>query len=900
MKAKLNISNKLKTKVDLSLKTKILVGTSICFIVVASVFFAINNFGIQKQAEAANITSGTYTIGSSGCNYTTIKNALASIGTLTGPITFKLQSNYNGANEDLPIVFPAKAGASEQNRITIRPANGTTISLSKSSATSSIFKFEAAKYYTIDGCSEDDPTTRRLTIINTNSGGHTAAVWIKSNGLNNGCTNIIIKNCKIAAVKIVDTDLPTFGVFIGGTAIGDGSYNSDKMGADNDNISIINNKIYRSMFGIWAAGDNTGLADNLIISKNEIGGDNSSDYITLEGLDINNLNNAVVSENKIYNIISSIGSSNYYPIGMWGGTLKNTQITKNKFQTIQYSGSNNYSANGIELLNESESTNILIANNVISDLKGKSATTTSNSMSGIRIFDQTSGTGMDNLKIYYNSINFATGNTGKSCICSNIFIGDGATNVDIRNNALVNTMTVTTSNKIKKYAIYCNSSSSPFSNINYNNYYCPGGNIGYFSGAISTMDGWRNVTDDDLRSVSADPSFTSITDLSPNLSSNKAWYLHGNGCQIAEINSDIIGNARSISLAEGATDIGAYEFDHASLPAPPEIAGVGSITDNSTSTFKVGDMSVASIKWHGSSLPTSVSVKYYSGKNPPDFPVDEKYVNAYWDITPTGGAGFTYDITLKYDEAIFGNILDESNMSVAKKHDAEAWEIFDNCVIDIPNKTITFNGLSTFSLFTIKGGAGSHLPIALMSFTGKLDNKNVDLNWKTATEINNDYFTLERSTDCKTFEQIAKINGAGNSNMILKYDYADLNVAEVTKSTKLYYRLKQTDFDGKFTYSGIIAISLSEESAAPFELVSANPNPFQNDIFLSVSSISEGTAIIRLYDMNGKQVKDQEVEIMEGVNTITLSNNADLRKGTYMISVEMNKQRSKVMKVIKY
>ena len=136
--------------------------------------------------------------------------------------------------------------------------------------------------------------------------------------------------------------------------------------------------------------------------------------------------------------------------------------------------------------------------------------------------------------------------------------------------------------------------------------------------------------------------------------------------------------------------------------------------------------------------------------------------------------------------------------------------------------------------------------------------------------------------------------------MVLKYDYDDVNVAEVTKATKVYYRLKQTDFDGKFTYSGIIGVSLNEESSSPFELLSANPNPFQNDLFVSVSSIVDGTAIIKLFDMNGKQVKEQQIEIQEGINTLTLNNNADLKKGTYLLNIEMNKQKSKVIKVIKY
>lgn len=902
MKTKNSINNKLATKLDTRLKIVVVAG--IFSIVLAAIIFTISNFGIQQNSNAAIFPSGTYRIGGSsstpaaGCQYVSIKTAMTAMNgkTINGPVTFILTSYYTGYGETYPITLNAIAGASDVNRITFRPDNNTNITLTSNSV-SSVVKFNAAAYYTLDGYSVNDSTTRRISIINTNNAAKTAAVWVCSQGINNGCNGVIIKNCNIAAFKTSNMlSKVTFGVFVGGTTI-DYGFASTVVGPDNNNISIINNKIYRSNFGIKVSATLDNNANNLTIKNNIIGADLSTDYIGLYGIELDNVTNANILGNTVYNIIQSgISSSSYMPCGLWIGNINNSTISKNNIKSIKYSGTSAYGGTGMELYNWGVCNNILISNNTISDIAGPGTTSAQTSNVGIRLWDLSSGAYINNARIYYNSINISYGSCSSNATTADIYIGDGNTNIDLRNNVLANT-----SNCSNRYSVYIGSSDLPFSEINYNNYYSTG-KIGYFSstGTATTLDDWRVITGSDLRSVKANPAFTSTTDLTPNLSSANAWYLHGNGCQIAEINSDINGNARSIAPAQGATDIGAYEFDHSDLPAPPTVTNTTAISDGATTDFKIGEMETASIKWHGSSLPTSVAVKYYSGVNAPNLPADVNCINAYWEITPTGGTGFTYDITLKYDEAIFGNIIDESQMMVSKKHGTDAWEDFDNCVIDIPNKTITFNGLSSFSLFTIKGGSGSHLPISLISFTGKLNDKDVDLNWKTATEINNDYFTLERSTDCKTFDIVSKINGAGNSNMVLKYDYTDANVAEITKATKLYYRLKQTDFDGKYTYSGIIAINLTEESSSPFELLSANPNPFQDNLYISVSSIAEGNALLKLYDMNGKMVKEQTSEIMEGINTITLSNNADLKKGTYLINVEMNNQKSKVIKVVKY
>ncbi|HEY1038492.1 MAG TPA: hypothetical protein VGF30_03760, partial [Bacteroidia bacterium] len=95
---------------------------------------------------------------------------------------------------------------------------------------------------------------------------------------------------------------------------------------------------------------------------------------------------------------------------------------------------------------------------------------------------------------------------------------------------------------------------------------------------------------------------------------------------------------------------------------------------------------------------------------------------------------------------------------------------------------------------------GLNLPIQLVYFTAEgLKNHTVQLKWQTASETNNNYFELQRSTDDLNFTDIARIDGAGNSNTLINYKYIDENPIQGNN----YYRLKQVDFDGNFHYSPI-------------------------------------------------------------------------------------------------
>lgn len=99
--------------------------------------------------------------------------------------------------------------------------------------------------------------------------------------------------------------------------------------------------------------------------------------------------------------------------------------------------------------------------------------------------------------------------------------------------------------------------------------------------------------------------------------------------------------------------------------------------------------------------------------------------------------------------------------------------------------------------------SSSTLPISLISFDANYVNDAIELTWETASELNNNYFTIEKSSNAIDFKEIGKINGAGNSNEVLGYNYWDYSLIEEVS----YYRLKQTDYDGQYSYSPILSVS---------------------------------------------------------------------------------------------
>ena len=206
----------------------------------------------------------------------------------------------------------------------------------------------------------------------------------------------------------------------------------------------------------------------------------------------------------------------------------------------------------------------------------------------------------------------------------------------------------------------------------------------------------------------------------------------------------------------------------------------------------------------------------------------------------------------------------------------------------VSNATFNANYLeinvSSFSEFWIHGSEHAvALPVELTKFTAKaVEGKYIQLDWTTATEINNEGFEIERSVNGIEFNNIGFVNGNGNSSNIHNYEYFD---EEVSKNTTYYYRLKQVDYDGSFEYSNIVTAKL--EGKDEFTIGNLIPNPSQENGKVSVSIISSSTENISIsvYNAIGVNVLNSVELIQEGNSLISIPTN-DLSSGTYFINFE--------------
>jgi hypothetical protein len=185
------------------------------------------------------------------------------------------------------------------------------------------------------------------------------------------------------------------------------------------------------------------------------------------------------------------------------------------------------------------------------------------------------------------------------------------------------------------------------------------------------------------------------------------------------------------------------------------------------------------------------------------------------------------------------------------------------------------------------------LPVKLLSFNGITKNNDVVLKWVTVSEINNKGFEVERSFDARTFKTIGFVKGAGNSNATINYNLLDAGV--LNKSSLVYYRLKQIDFDGTISYSQIIRISLNGESK---NSVAVFPNPFTNDFNISFVSNVEGNITYDILDIQGKVIVSKSDFVMEGSNTIVIDNCNNFNSGIYFVRININGE-TQVMKLVK-
>jgi hypothetical protein len=186
-------------------------------------------------------------------------------------------------------------------------------------------------------------------------------------------------------------------------------------------------------------------------------------------------------------------------------------------------------------------------------------------------------------------------------------------------------------------------------------------------------------------------------------------------------------------------------------------------------------------------------------------------------------------------------------------------------------------GCTYFNEYTLLVNSCLNLPVILKSFTGKYSNEVATLNWQTSQEINTDHFELLKSADGKDFSLVTKVKSAGFSSLVKNYSYEDNSA---NNGQYVYYRLKQVDADGKFTFSSIIKLALGLNTS-----VVVYPNPFTSDFTVSFSATKTAPATLKLQSSTGQLIFLKTITVNKGNNSILVNNLPSLRTGIYYMSI---------------
>ncbi|MDZ4756938.1 MAG: T9SS type A sorting domain-containing protein, partial [Bacteroidota bacterium] len=198
------------------------------------------------------------------------------------------------------------------------------------------------------------------------------------------------------------------------------------------------------------------------------------------------------------------------------------------------------------------------------------------------------------------------------------------------------------------------------------------------------------------------------------------------------------------------------------------------------------------------------------------------------------------------------------------------------------------------ALATYSVSAFSALPVTWLGFTAKWQGIDAKLDWSTTYEVDNKYFEVQRSINGKDFEYLFTIEAAEKSG-VNNYTYTDVNAGKLNAS-HLYYRIKQTDWNGESSYS--IIKTLSKANNAASTSYSVFPNPFLTTYNIAINTTEEKSIACTVQSIDGKVVYTVKYNLRKGSNTLTMSELETMPAGIYMITIA-DGQKTEILKITK-
>ncbi|MEM9325948.1 MAG: T9SS type A sorting domain-containing protein [Bacteroidota bacterium] len=264
--------------------------------------------------------------------------------------------------------------------------------------------------------------------------------------------------------------------------------------------------------------------------------------------------------------------------------------------------------------------------------------------------------------------------------------------------------------------------------------------------------------------------------------------------------------------------------------------------------------------------------------------------NEYWEISHSGTATST-DIALHWKDGINHSDISDLGSDLLITHYnsvSSEWETVGNSAQGGSTTTtgsIQALGVTSFSPFTLGSATGTNtlgvsvLPVEFLDFHASKLGDEVSLRWSTAAEVDNDFFTVERSADGMDFEALGNVAGAGNSSTIQYYEFVDDYPLFGTN----YYRIKQTDFDGSFEHSKAIVM----QSIGNVGALQLSPNPTTDGrVVLTIRGLAQSEDFaLSLLDVSGNVALINQVTIAPNTPFVLDLRTADLPRGVYLLNL---------------
>lgn len=262
-----------------------------------------------------------------------------------------------------------------------------------------------------------------------------------------------------------------------------------------------------------------------------------------------------------------------------------------------------------------------------------------------------------------------------------------------------------------------------------------------------------------------------------------------------------------------------------------------------------------------------------------------------YTISPTNAANLKANITLKYDAAeLNGNNSGSLKVYQLEDHGAKGVEWVELISSDNGSEVTATTEDNTLSELTITlAGTAETLPISLIDFRTNCQNNSVMLHWTTATEVNNDYFIIEKSIDGLNYIELARVSGNGNTNSIINYEFLDYSAL----SDLVYYRLSQVDYDGKTTIFNPISSSCGSRHILSFTVV----NPAQDYLRVYASDPLNSEVEMSCIDVSGRLIFQKKLHSNESHWVVPIH---QLSQGLYYLRfISANHIQSKPITILK-